>query len=51
MKISYILKSVALSIPIGITFVDCVGYIARVEGKIILSASCLHNNKNKVIQI
>ncbi|KAG4073462.1 hypothetical protein HA402_003941 [Bradysia odoriphaga] len=32
MKISYFIKTVALSIPIGITFVDCVGYIARVEG-------------------
>lgn len=28
-----ILKTVALvSVPIGVTFLDCVGYVARVEG-------------------
>lgn len=39
-----ILKTVALvSVPVGITFLDCVGYVARVEGKIRLRE--VHNIK------
>lgn len=34
MQFHHILKAVALSLPIGITFVDNVGYIARVDGKL-----------------
>lgn len=32
MKISLFVKSFFVGIPVGITFLDCVGYIARVEG-------------------
>lgn len=33
MKIPFLLKSILVGVPIGITFTDCVGYVARVEGK------------------
>lgn len=33
MKIPYFIKPFFVGIPIGVTFLDCVGYIARVEGK------------------
>lgn len=39
-----ILKSIALGIPIGITFVDCVGYVARVDG--ISMQPCLNPDAN-----
>ncbi|XP_055528682.1 mitochondrial inner membrane protease subunit 2 isoform X2 [Wyeomyia smithii] len=32
MKIPLFFKSLLISIPVGVTFFDCVGYIARVEG-------------------
>ncbi|XP_058835854.1 mitochondrial inner membrane protease subunit 2 [Topomyia yanbarensis] len=32
MKIPLFFKSLLLSIPVGVTFFDCVGYVARVEG-------------------
>lgn len=32
MKIPLFVKSLLLSIPVGVTFFDCVGYVARVEG-------------------
>lgn len=32
MKISIFLRSVLLGIPVGITFLDTVGYVAKVEG-------------------
>lgn len=32
MKIPFVLKSVLVGLPIGLTFTDCVGYVARVEG-------------------
>lgn len=33
MKIPFFVKSFFVGIPVGVTFLDCVGYIARVEGK------------------
>lgn len=32
MKIPIFFKSILIGIPVGVTFLDCVGYIARVEG-------------------
>ncbi|XP_055624215.1 mitochondrial inner membrane protease subunit 2 [Toxorhynchites rutilus septentrionalis] len=32
MKIPLFFKSVLLSIPVGVTFFDCVGYVVRVDG-------------------
>ncbi|EAT47486.1 AAEL001424-PA [Aedes aegypti] len=32
MKVPLFFKSLLLSIPVGVTFFDCVGYVARVEG-------------------
>lgn len=32
MKIPVFIKSILIGVPIGITFLDCIGYIARVEG-------------------
>lgn len=32
MKIPLFVKSLLLSVPVGVTFFDCVGYVARVEG-------------------
>lgn len=33
MTIPFFLKSIAVGIPVGVTFIDCVGYVARVEGE------------------
>lgn len=33
MKIPFFVKSVLIGIPVGVTFFDCIGYIAKVEGK------------------
>ncbi|XP_055837679.1 mitochondrial inner membrane protease subunit 2 [Episyrphus balteatus] len=32
MKLTAFCKSILIGIPVGITFFDCVGYVARVEG-------------------
>lgn len=32
MKIPFVMKSILVGLPIGLTFTDCVGYVARVEG-------------------
>lgn len=32
MKIPFFVKSVLIGIPVGVTFFDCIGYIAKVEG-------------------
>lgn len=33
MKIPFFIKSVLIGIPVGVTFFDCIGYVAKVEGK------------------
>nr|CAI5867234.1 unnamed protein product [Callosobruchus analis] len=45
MKIPNLFKSVFFGIPIGITIIDCVGYIARVDG--ISMQPALNPNKNQ----
>lgn len=32
MKIPFFIKSLLVGVPVGVTFLDCFGYIARVEG-------------------
>lgn len=33
MKIPFLVKSLLVGVPVGVTFLDCVGYIARVDGR------------------
>lgn len=33
MKIPFFVKSLLVGVPVGVTFLDCVGYIARVDGR------------------
>lgn len=46
MKIPFLLKSVLVGLPIGVTFTDCVGYVARVEGKWCKFNSIVMNQEN-----
>lgn len=45
MKTANIVKSVIIGVPIGVTILDCVGYVARVDG--ISMQPALNPNKHQ----
>lgn len=48
MKLPFFLKGIVIGVPIGITFIDCVGYVARVEGNFFVCLTIVFVLKLKI---